>query len=71
MTKMDMEEVGVYYKGNSYAELVYLHKEEVQPLLEIVTNEAIEVFVMDGREFRKSELDSLSFDGISIQFYEE
>lgn len=65
----EMEEVGVYYKGNSYAELVYLNKEEVQPLLEIVTNEALEIFMMAGREFRKSELDSVSFDGISIQLY--
>lgn len=64
-----MEEVGVIYKGNSYGELVYVTKEEVNSLQKIIMDETIEVFVMAGREFHKSELESLSFERIAIQFF--
>lgn len=65
----EMEEVGVVYKGNSYGELVYVTKEEVDSLQKIIMDEATEIFVMAGREFHKKELESLSFEGIAIQFY--
>lgn len=67
----EIEEVGICYKEDLYTELVYINKNEKDLLLKIIMDETIEVFKITDKEIKKSELDSLMFEGMTIQFYEE
>ena len=67
----EIEEVGICYKEDLYTELVYIKKNEKDLLLKIIMDETIEVFKITDKEIKKSELDSLMFEGMTIQFYEE
>lgn len=67
----EIEEVGICYKEDLYTELVYINKNEKESLLKIIMDETIKVFKIADKEIEKSELDSLMFEGMTIQFYEE
>lgn len=67
----EIEEVGICYKEDLYTELVYINKNEKDLLLKIIMDETIEVFKITDKEIKKSELDNLMFEGMTIQFYEE
>lgn len=67
----EIEEVGICYKEDLYTELVYINKDEKDSLLKIIMDETIELFKIADKEIKKSELDSLMFEGMTIQFYEE
>lgn len=67
----EREEVGICYKEDLYTELVYIDKEEKDSVLKIIMDETIDVFKIADKELKKSELDSLMFEGMTIQFYEE
>lgn len=67
----EVEEVGICYKEDLYTELMCINKNEKDSLLEIIMDETIEVFKIADKKIKKSELDSLMFEGMTIQFYEE
>ncbi|MER2173240.1 MAG: hypothetical protein ABS911_01080 [Carnobacterium sp.] len=67
----EIEEVGICYKEDLYTEFVYINKDEKDSLLKIIMDETIELFKIADKEIKKSELDSLMFEGMTIQFYEE
>ena len=67
----EIEEVGICYKEDLYTELVYINKNEKDSLLKIIMDETIEVLKIADKEIEKSELDSLMFEGMTIQFYKE
>ncbi|AEB30276.1 hypothetical protein CAR_c16180 [Carnobacterium sp. 17-4] len=67
----ELEEVGICYKEDMYTELVYINKDEKNSLLKNIMDETIAVFKIADKEIKKSNLDSLMFEGMTIQFYEE
>lgn len=67
----ETEEIGICYKEDLYTELVYIDKEEKDSVLKIIMDETIDVFKIADKEIKKSELDSLMFEGMTIQFYEQ
>ncbi|SDQ15519.1 hypothetical protein LHA31_11150 [Carnobacterium viridans] len=67
----EREEIGICYKEDLYTELVYIDKEEKDSVLKIIMDETIDVFKIADKEIKKSELDSLMFEGMTIQFYEQ
>ena len=67
----EREEIGICYKEDLYTELVYIDKEEKDSVLKIIMDETIDVFKIADKEIKKSELDSLMFEGMTIQIYKE
>ena len=67
----EREDIGICYKEDLYTELVYIDKEEKDSVLKIIMDETIDVFKIADKEIKKSELDSLMFEGMTIQFYEQ
>ena len=67
----EREEIGICYKEDLYTELVYIDKEEKDSVLKIIMDETIDVFKIADKGIKKSELDSLMFEGMTIQFYEQ